>query len=45
MEDCTSQTDADARFAGDATCIAICDDEAFMLDLLEEKVKKCSLLR
>lgn len=40
MEDFTSQTDAGARFAGDAICIAICDDEAFMLDLLEKKVKK-----
>ena len=40
MEDFTSQTDADARTAKDTVCVAICDDEAFMLDLLEEKVKK-----
>ena len=40
MEDFTSQTYADARTAKDTVCVAICDDEAFMLDLLEEKVKK-----
>ena len=40
MENLTDQTDADAQFAGDAICITICDDETFMLDLLEEKVKK-----
>ena len=40
MENLTNQTDANTRFTGDAICIAICDDETFMLDLLEEKVKK-----
>ena len=39
MEDFTSQTDADARTTKDTVCVAICDDEAFMLELLEEKVK------
>ena len=40
MENFIGQTDADARSARDAICVAICDDEAFMLGLLEEKVKK-----
>ena len=40
MEDFNGRTDADTRTAKDAVCVAICDDEAFMLDLLEEKVKK-----
>lgn len=40
MEDFIGRTDAATRIAKDAVCVAICDDEAFMLDLLEEKVKK-----
>ena len=40
MEDFIGRTDADTRTEKDAVCVAICDDEAFMLDLLEEKVKK-----
>ena len=40
MEDFIGRTDAATRTAKDAVCVAICDDEAFMLDLLEEKVKK-----
>ena len=40
MEDFIGRTDAVTRTAKDAVCVAICDDEAFMLDLLEEKVKK-----
>ncbi len=39
MEDFIDRADADARAAKDAVCVAICDDEEFMLDLLEEKVK------
>lgn len=34
------RTDAHARFAGNAISVAICDDEVFILDFLEEKVKK-----
>ena len=40
MEDIIGRTDAGTRTAKDAVCVAICDDEAFMLELLEEKVKK-----
>lgn len=40
MENFISRTDADARSVRDVICVAICDDEAFMLELLEEKVKK-----
>lgn len=40
MEDFISRKYTGARIAKDAICVAICDDEAFMLDLLEEKVKK-----
>ncbi len=40
MENFIGQTDADARSARDAICVAICDDEAFVLELLAEKVKK-----
>lgn len=40
MENFIGRTDADARSVRDAICVAICDDEAFMLELLEEKVKK-----
>lgn len=39
MENFNGQTDADVRSVRDAICVAICDDEAFMLELLEEKVK------
>lgn len=39
MEDFIGQTDADVPFTKDAICVAICDDEVFMLELLEEKVK------
>ena len=34
MEDFIGRTDAVTRTAKDAVCVAICDDEAFMLDLL-----------
>ncbi len=40
MEDFIGRIDVSAQNARDAICVAICDDEAFMLDLLEEKVKK-----
>lgn len=40
MEDFIGRADAGAWTAKDAVCVAICDDEAFMLGLLEEKVKK-----
>ena len=40
MENFIGWTDANAQSIRDAICVAICDDEAFMLDLLEEKVKK-----
>ena len=40
MESFIGRTDADARSVRDVICVAICDDEAFMLELLEEKVKK-----
>lgn len=40
MEDFIDRADADARAAKDAVCVAICDDEEFMLNLLEKKVKK-----
>ena len=40
MEDFIGRIDVSAQIARDAICVAICDDEAFMLDLLEEKVKK-----
>lgn len=40
MEDFIGRIDVSAQNARDAICVAICDDEAFMLDLLEEKVRK-----
>ena len=40
MEDFIGRTDAGTRTAKDTVCVAICDDEAFMLDILEEKVNK-----
>lgn len=36
MENFIGRTDADARSARDTICVAICDDETFMLELLEE---------
>ena len=40
MEDFIGRADVGAWIAKNTVCVAICDDEAFMLDLLEEKVKK-----
>ena len=34
MEDFIGRTNAGARTAKDTVCVAICDDEAFMLDIL-----------
>ena len=39
MENFIGWTDANAQSIRDAICVAICDDEAFMLELLEEKIK------
>lgn len=40
MENFIGWTDANAQSIRDAICVAICDDEAFMLELLEEKNKE-----
>ncbi len=40
MGDFIGRADTGAQTAKDAVCVAICDDEAFMLDLLEKKVRK-----
>ncbi len=39
MENFIGWTDANAQSVRDAIGVAICDDEAFMLELLEEKIK------
>ena len=39
MENFIGWTDANAQSVRDAISVAICDDEAFMLELLEEKIK------
>ena len=40
MEDFIGRKYTGARITKDAICVAICDDETFMLELLEEKVRK-----